>query len=226
MMTSDQIEGSPALNLDALERKVWMRYFEDGINDLYLGMLLLLMGAGLFAPEKDTLPTNHILLLATIGLLVCAGYFLAKRFITYPRIGMVKFGPRAKVRQKRATVLLSLSALVGLALFVIFMLSASGGLGITAPDILYPVAWSVNCLLVFGLTGYFWGQNRLYLIAVLYALPLPLLIGFRQILGANIGFLAFAVPATPIVVIGAVLLIRFIRNYPLPHEMSNVRSSR
>jgi hypothetical protein len=197
MMTSDQIEGSPALNLDALERKVWMRYFEDGINDLYLGMLLLLMGAGLFAPEKDTLPTNHILLLATIGLLVCAGYFLAKRFITYPRIGMVKFGPRAKVRQKRATVLLSLSALVGLALFVIFMLSASGGLGITAPDILYPVAWSVNCLLVFGLTGYFY-----------------------------IGFLAFAVPATPIVVIGAVLLIRFIRNYPLPHEMSNVRSSR
>jgi hypothetical protein len=216
MIARDQVEGTPALNLDALERKVWMRYFEDGINELYLGMLLLLMGSGRLLPQGDTPPSDNILLLVGLAALVVTAYYLAKRFITYPRIGMVKFGPKARTRHKRAVILLSLSALFGLVLYVIVMISASGGLRITAPDIVFPLAWSLNCLLVFGLMGYFWGYPRLYLIAVLYALVHPLLVVFRRVLGVDIGYLAFAVPATPIVVMGAVLLIRFIRNHPLP----------
>jgi len=79
-------------------------------------------------------------------------------------------------------------------------------------------AWMVNAIVVFSLGAYFLDFNRLYLIGVMYALPVPFDIMFRKFADIDLSFLAFGVPAMVILIVGLVMLVRFLRDYPLLPE--------
>jgi hypothetical protein len=77
------------LNLKELERKAWPSFFDDGLWDIYLGVLLGLMGiSGLL--DRTSL-TEDAGMTIYIGLLVITmlAFWAAKRFETVPRIGLV-----------------------------------------------------------------------------------------------------------------------------------------
>jgi hypothetical protein len=72
----------------------------------------------------------------------------------------------------------------------------------------------------FSLAGYFLDFSRLYVYGVLYAIPYSLRITFKQ---NNpdliwISYFAALVAAGIIVLVGVILLMRFLRDYPLPIE--------
>ncbi len=207
------------INLKELERKAWRSVFQDGLWDIYLG--LLLMDLAIYALlSKAKLPEAQQMVIY-IGLMALSMLVLwaGKRFITLPRMGRVKFGPRGKTRRRKAAVLLAISVLVGALVSIVTSLALKGNLSDGLPlHLVVPAAWALNMLVLFSLGAYFLDYDRLYLIGVLYALAVPLLIWLDEFAGIKLGFIALAVPAGIILIVGLVVLVRFLRDYPLPAE--------
>jgi hypothetical protein len=213
---------SQNINLKEIERKAWTSYFQDGLWDIFLGLLLVSSAVSTWlsntgVPSSTRIPTY-------IGIMVLGGLVLwaGKRFITVPRMGHVKFGPARKARMSKLRGVLFISVLVIAALFV-------AGLGIHNARLQRPEWWLIgrmptasvivilNFLIVFSLMAYFMDFNRLYLYGVLFALQEVVGVGLRELADVNVGFfIGSAVSAIIVLLIGTVVFIRFLREYPLP----------
>lgn len=208
--------------LKQLERKVWTSFFEDGIWDIYLGILLLAMAAGAFLSDIRAPETTLIVIYACLVCLAFLFLWLGKHFITIPRIGRVRFGPKGRARKKKTSIVFAISVLVGLVLFVIVTLSVKGSLSRALPmDLFLPAVWVGNMLIVFSLAAYFLRFRRLYLIGVMFAVGVPLDIVLRELTNRDLSFVAFGLPALVILVMGGVVLFRFLRKYPRPAEVTS-----
>lgn len=203
------------IDLKKLERKVWTSFYEDGIWDIYLGLLLSSIAVGAFC--TDTGISEKYSIFGHAGVLVFAILFLwlGKHFITVPRIGTVVFGPRGRARLTKAQILLAISCVSGLAAFLLIastVVNASARQPVM--DYIVPLFWTVNMLVLFSLAAYFLNYRRLYIIGFLYAIAVPADKIMRQLLHIDLSVVAFGVPAMIILIMGIVILTRFIRKYP------------
>ncbi|MCJ7531544.1 MAG: hypothetical protein MUO64_11010 [Anaerolineales bacterium] len=82
-------------------------------------------------------------------------------------------------------------------------------------DVIFPLIFVLNMLVVGGLAAYFLDYPRLYLIAVLFTIPLPITILVKRTLGFEVDFTAFTIPALIIICMGLFYLARFLREYPV-----------
>jgi len=209
------------IDLKQLERKVWMSFYEDGLWDIYLGMLLMAMAVGALLSDMGAPETTLII---TYGCLVGAAFvflWLGKRFITIPRLGLVHFGPQAKARKKKASVIFAVSVLVGLIVFVMFLPTVKDSFFKILPiDLVFPAIWVANMLIVFSLAAYFLHYRRLYLIGVMFAVGVPLDILLRELTNRDLSVIAFGLPALVILVMGGVVLSRFLSRYSLGAEVT------
>jgi hypothetical protein len=207
------------IDLKQLERKVWTSFYEDGIWDIYLGLLLSSIAIGAFC--TDTGLSEKYSIFGHIGILVFAILFLVlgKHFITVPRIGTVVFGPRGRARLTKAQILLAISCVSGLAAFLLIA-SITGNATVQRPVMEYivPLFWTVNMLVLFSLAAYFLNYRRLYIIGFLYAIAVPADKIMRQILHIDLSVVAFGVPAMIILIMGVIVLIRFLRKYSIPSQ--------
>ncbi len=111
----DQNEGNPNVDLRDIERAVWMRCYEDGLVDVFLGLMLLLMGSGfIFVDAYGMGPVGALMAMSVMAAVAMAAFYSAKRLITYPRIGRVEFSPKGKSRQKKTAIVFSASVIVGM----------------------------------------------------------------------------------------------------------------
>ena len=207
------------IDLKKLERKVWTSFFEDGIWDIYLGMLLVAMACGALLTDLGVPESTQII--AYLVLIVAAMLFLwaGKRYITAPRIGRVIYGAKGKARKTKTTIILAFSVLVGLVAFVIAWLSAKGNLPQSLPvELLLPSIWVGNMIIVFSLAAYFLRFNRLYVIGAMFAVAVPLDIVLTALTKRDLSFVAFGIPAMVILIMGIVVLARFVRKYPVGME--------
>jgi hypothetical protein len=206
-----------SIDLKQIERKVWMSFFEDGIWDIYLGLLLMAMAIGALLWDIGT--RSEVTLLVIYVCFVGAAFvffWFGKRFITIPRIGRVNFGPKGRARKKKTSIVFALSVLVGLVLFIIITISIKNTLSrVLSLDIFVPAIWVANMLIVFSLGAYFLHFNRLYLIGVMFAIGLPLDIVLQELTHRDLTFVAFGIPAMVILIMGGVVLARFLRKYPV-----------
>jgi len=85
-------------------------------------------------------------------------------------------------------------------------------------QLILPAAWVANSIIIFSLLAYFLDCNRLYAYGILFALPVPVDMVIKHLTGFNMIALTLAVPATIMMVVGAILLATFLRNYPLPEQ--------
>jgi hypothetical protein len=209
---------SQNISLKELERKAWTSTFQDGLWDIFLGLLLLAMAV--WALLSDVGFSESLGMAIYIGLEVLAILVLlaGKKMITVPRMGRVKFGPRRKAKLNWVRVVLFISVLVGAGVFVAGLAVRSDRPEWLNASFFLPAAWVVNAIVVFSLGAYFLDFSRLYLIGVLYALPVPLDILFRKFTDIDLSFLAFGAPAMVILIVGLVMLVRFLRDYPLLPE--------
>ena len=205
---------SEALSPKELERKAFRSTFQDGLWDIYLGMLLFLIGGGVGLVRIfsfDLITINLILVLVAVVIVV--GFFLGKKFITVPRLGMVRFGPVRKAKMKKVTILLSFSALVGLFALVSFRFVGNIE-GI--PSWLIPFgSFAVMSVVVFSLGAYYLDYSRAYLYGWCYALAFPagIFLDNYTSLGLLISYVIFS---CIMIIPGVKLLVRFLRDYPIP----------
>ncbi|MDH4136914.1 MAG: hypothetical protein OEW09_09420 [Anaerolineae bacterium] len=206
---------SHTINLKELERKAFRSTFQDGLWDMYLGFLLLTMGMGPVLPALNTSVMWTLVILLMLSVLAWLAFWAGKKFITTPRMGLVKFGPQRKAKLKKTRAVLFLSALLGV---IMFVLRATWNIEWAAIPIPAYV-WAVQAIVVFGLGAYFLDVSRFYAYGVLYAIPVPVGIVLLQNTGLpGFMFLPFGVSGVVMVLIGAVLFSRFLRDYPLLPE--------
>jgi hypothetical protein len=219
---------SQELSLKQIERKAWLTVFEDGLYDIFLGWLILWLGV-IFTLSQSSLPD---LLETVINLGVYLGSVallrLGKRAITLPRIGQVKFGQRRRSRLTMAGVITFVLVALTFSLTLLAVVRDHSLLGASLSPLVGPLLLGLFFLVFFGIAAYFLEYKRLYLIAVMFALPEPAMAIFRQFWGINLGFWAFAVPAAVVIVMGLVILLRFLQEHPAPAiptgEMSHGQS--
>jgi hypothetical protein len=204
------------INLKDLQRKAWRSMFQDGLWDIFLGLLLFNMAFGTLLDETTISHGLRIGIYIGVEVLAVLLMFLGKRYITMPRMGTATFGQYGKVKRNRVQLLLFGSFLLGLIAWLVF--SGGGDTGVAGISRAYfgAIFWVVNMLVVFGLAGYFLDFSRLYLIGFLYAVSIPLDIFIRKTWQTDVfAFYVFGIPALIILTIGVSLFVRFLRKYPV-----------
>ena len=219
---------SEKIDLKELERRAFRSTFQDGLWDIFLGLLLLNIGIGTIVggmlEEAEMSLTWIMLMIVPLPFLVLIAFWAGKKFITTPRIGLVTFGPQRKARMRNMRAVLFVSVLL-LVIMVFWGWAAMGnGLPQWMRGIPLPLyVWPVQTIVVFGLAAYFLDVPRFYAYGVLYGLPLPLGLALAKntdLTALGSVAIAYSVPVGVMVLIGVILFVRFLRQYPAPAEGS------
>ena len=198
-------------SLRDVEKRTYVSYHQDGLIDIFVGVYILLFGAGIFLRTVTDFSTWFIIP-AIFPAVMVPIWISFKRRITIPRIGYVKFGFRSG--NKLMAVFLGLSV-AGLGVFMIFGFGASSGQSWAATfrNLIFSYSMiiiGVGAAVISSLFAYTMGLKRLYGYGILtlvmflagHFLPIP----FEYFL-VTIGI--------AIIFYGLILLIRFIRKYPI-----------
>ena len=191
------------LNLKEIEKKVWTSTFEDGITDIGIGLVLLVSTiCQMFDDERFYLYPLFIVPALFI--------IIAKKYITVPRMGLVKFSRERN--KKRYTLFLVMTISI-----VFLLLLTTKGLLQQLPMtslIVGAIVFIIPCSI-----AYFLNWDRMYIYAVLFTLSFAL----NEITIANTGVIAsgayaWLISGMMITVVGVVYLVRFMKKYPLPEK--------
>jgi hypothetical protein len=208
---------STTLNLKQLEQKAWRSTYEDGLWDIYYGLIVICLSFFAYRPESGYSPANIVFLV--VAMAGCYSLFWAgKRWITLPRMGQVKFGPARQKRKATLAIWLGVIVAVQVVLMGIQLIAWEWpqvgekifGL-LQTPDTERLAVALVGALFVLPgmlLIAYFQDFPRGFYIGTLMALAVFLMIWLNQPLYiALIGGL--------IILPGVVLLVRFLQKYPV-----------
>jgi hypothetical protein len=214
---------SAPVSLKDAERKAFRSVFQDGLWDIYLGLLLSTMGFGFLIASGSRSELTGTLAVLGLGCLFALAFWSGKRYVTVPRLGLVKFGPKRKAKVRNVRVVLFLSALVGMVVFFFGLSPGPTGVPDWAANIpLVAYVWVAQVIVVFGIGAYFLDIPRFYIYGVLYAIPFPAAIALdenRIFANSKVAFpLTFGASAGIMVLVGLMLFARFLSDYPLPAE--------
>ena len=205
------------IHLKELEKKAFRAAHQDGLWDIYMGLVILSMSALTFSDAGDSSRFLHYgLFLLGLGVAYLL-FWGGKKYLTTPRLGQVKFGPRRQRRMITMVIVLSAIVLLQVVLLIgtILLLKNpqwAAELGFTHTDGERLLVAIIGALFVgpsIALIAYFNDFTRGYYIALLTAAAV-----FSQIWFSQPAYLIAV--ALLIIIPGAVLLIRFLHKYPLP----------
>ena len=208
---------TPSLS-EVQRRTVRLLSYEDGLWDLLLGTIFMLLAV--YPITRARLgPAWNMVLFVGLLLLATGVFSVLRRKISAPRLGYVKARHTPALKGMLAVAIALVALTVGL---VILTLVKPGWLGGPAPEVTlvnvksYLVEILVLLALVglFSAMGYLFGVPRLFLYG--WLLGCANLISVILYRGAPAGFnLPLAVAAGVILLIGAYLLVRMLRKYPV-----------
>lgn len=200
--------------LDSMQKRTRRYWYEDGLAELAAGSVISLLALLNLAIARFSPPWQALLSAVVLPLVIIGGAVIARAWVqrlkerlTYPRTGLVIYPrPRPSRRFRAAGVALGVAVTVAL---------LSNLLGAAQAERLLPAVTGLFTALLILLIGIQVGLVRFYFLAAWQtvigllgswlALPQPFdLVLFFGGLGA--GFLAS----------GALTLIRYLRNNPLP----------
>jgi len=206
------------LNMKALEKKAFRSFFKDGIYDVFLGLILLSFGLPLMLNEFGWMDyetmTWPLVFALTLNIGALLFFVFGKKYITVPRLGLVRFAKTRKRKMRHVRLLLVFSVLVGVVTFFLTLfkvLPVGEKSGIPAAGLIF----GVQVLIVFSLAAYFMDFTRLYLYAFLFAVSMPVTFWLKKIdILAYPSLYVSLLTAGPMLVIGWILFVRFLRQFP------------
>jgi hypothetical protein len=191
------------LDLKALERRAWRSFHQDGLKDVFIGLLLMSIGI------TDFVGSEFILLALQFSLV--AGLFLTKSFITAPRLGRVEFSPERQSKKRRALGLLALSAALGLALYATLVGTGAASTWISGTPWIMASMLGLWVFSVFALGAYYMDFARLYWVGFVTGTAFCLALALRSPM-------VFVIAGSVVLIPGLVLLTRFLHDYPRLHD--------
>jgi hypothetical protein len=210
-------------DLRAVEKKAFKATFEDGVWDLYLGVMLLPLL--IFPFVHYVLNADMVwallamMLIYTLGF---AGFRWLKKHVTQPRLGMIQPGPsrRKKLHTLRMVGVVAVVAVIALVLLTALAnpLTQITVFGISLETVILGIPlifWKFTFLAIIGsgLAAWLLDFPRLLLYGVLLGIAIPV----DSVYFSESGWMPFtALTALLAISIGLVYLVRFLRRYPLP----------
>jgi len=202
------------LNLKEIERKAFRSTYQDGLWDIYLGLVVEGMAIFIYRPASGYSAMNIIIALLVFAL-AYGIFWVGKKYITVPRLGQVTFG---KIRKRKNT---TLAIILGVFVLILAVLVAVTTFGWASPAIISSfindrikglVFVAAICAFIVGASMIvrvnFMDFPRGYYISILIAMAVFLMISLNQpIYPILLGGL--------IIIPGLVLFIRFLKKYPL-----------
>jgi len=208
------------IDLKEIERKAFRSTYQDGLWDMYYGLIIVAMSIFIYRPEQGYSPTNIIL--SVMAFIMAYSLLKAgKKYITLPRMGMVTFGAIRKKKGKTLAIILAVfiatqAVLVGITAFGWFSSAVGQALSRILPEGGSEL-WLVALIgsLIVGTSMivivHFSDFTRGYFIAILMGLAVFLMIYLNQpIYPIIIG--------TLIILPGLIIFLRFLKQYPLDKQ--------
>lgn len=208
------MEVTEQIDIKELEKKAWKSTFQDGLWDIYFGLILLSLGfswLGSFFGLPETVDVLVTLFSWDIGAMVLL--ILGKKYITQPRMGFVKFGPGRKKKKKQLAIFLGLNVSLTIMALIITMLGFLQQLFIPGFVLMLAIGL-IFITLPFSTIAYFLQLNRLYLYALLGGFGLFFSELLYPITGSPINdFIIFGGVGLIITTTGLAIFIKFLNNY-------------
>ncbi len=201
----------PNADLSQLERNIYKSaLFQDGLVEMIMGFLLL---ANSISPILDTLGINlpwNFLILTVPGYLL---FLYARKYITTPRLGVVKFRAARETRRKKmlignvVAVLLTVTCVI---LTLVFNIFPSINKYV---DIL--LLGMISFVIPLGILAYFLDFYRMFIFGILIQIAwLALAFIDKRIPSPYDWIITFGTVGLIFMIFGLILLIRFLKKYP------------
>ena len=193
------------IDLKEIERKAYTSYHQDGVIDITI--------AGVVFIFTIMIVSDMPWLGGITGILAISFYAGAKKLLTVPRIGYVKFPQQRAQRITAVTVVLGILAFV--AGIVAFLQTTSQGtpawLQLLIENYMLTIGAAVAALFLLG--GYAFKTKRIYVYALF---TLIMFVAGHFIIFPLYYYLTAL--GTLILLIGLTMMIRFVRKYPKATE--------
>lgn len=204
-------------NLEELERDAFRRFYDDGIFDIYMGSMLIIMGiAAVITDRLDGGITNGFVTLG-LALAVTIPLLLWRRHLLRTRLGEFTPGPERRRKIRGTRLVLLGSVVLGV---VVFGVTAAVFNSDTSADVLgavIPLVWFFNAVIVLGAMAYYLDVPRFYFHGVIFGLAMPLMIWPDLLWDVKVEpWIAFGVPGLIVALVGVRKLYVFLREYPAP----------
>lgn len=198
------------IDLKELEKKAYKSTFQDGLWDIYFGILVLGWGLSAFVNHELDVPKASVFVITPI--LAFLVLWVGKTILTIPRMGLVQFGEK---RKKAAQKLLILGLVVFIIAISFYILTISRLLPQLQNKYLSAFKIGAFFIVVLWLIAYYLDFSRLFYFAVLFALCFPLAELFYNYFGTPLDeLLTFGITGLVILTVGLINLIRFLQKYP------------
>ena len=200
-------------DLKSLEKQAFRRFYEDGLFDIFLGVMLATMAVGAAVSDRWGSETSGLLAMFGVAVVAVVSLMMVRRRLLSTRLGEFKPGPARKRRISATRLALLGSAVIGLALFGVV---SAGDVSMVSLEVLMPLIWFLNAVVVMGAMAYFLDVPRFYLYGFLFGLVMPVMV-WPDVLWdyRTPRWISFGVPAAIMVTIGLIKLVRFLRDYPV-----------
>jgi Ca2+/Na+ antiporter len=208
------------LNLKEIERRAFRSTYQDGLWDMYLGLIVVCMSVFVYRPADGYSPVNLVLAMLAI-FLAHTLFWAGKKYITLPRMGQARFGVARKRKKRTLAIILSVVILIQAGIVGLTVLAwANPDVGakvndfFKTRDLMDLVVAAIGSLFVgpsMILIAYFSDFPRGYYIAVMMSVAVFLMISLNQ-------------PVYPIIIGGLILLpglvlfVRFLKTCPRQQE--------
>ena len=207
-----------SIDIKQMEKRAWKSTFQDGLWDIYFGMII--MGIGFpWLGKLFGLPETVDVLVTVMSwdFVALVILLLGKKYITQPRMGFVKFGQIRKKRNKYLGLFIGLMFIFTLTTFIMTLL---GLFQLQIPGFLVMLLIGLLFItLPFSILAYYLQLKRLYIYALLGGLGLFISELLQPILGSPYNdVIPFGVFGLVIIITGLTLFIKFLRKYPLSKE--------
>ena len=126
------------MDLKQIERKAFRSTYQDGLWDMYLGLIVICMAFFIARPEQGYSPWNIFFMLASF-LVSYSLFWVGKKFITLPRMGQVVFGPARKMKKITLAVILGVVILFQVAIVLISVVGWLNQVWMMKVDIFLPI---------------------------------------------------------------------------------------
>ena len=204
-------------DLGRLERDAYRRFYEDGLFDVFLGAMLVVLGVSAAIADwlQDELLSDVVMLTLVVGITV--PLLIVRRRLLRARLGTFEPGPQRRRRIGGTRGILLASVVVGIIAFGVAAAAYSGAAPVDLFEMLIPAIWFVNAVVVFGAMAYFLDVPRFYVYGLLLGSVMPLLMWPDMLWGARLeAWVLFGATGLATIGLGLHKLRHFLQRYPAP----------
>lgn len=187
------------LNLKELEKKAFRSFYQDGIWDIFFGLIMLAMYSSSLFNESGNSGLKTLSLIIP-EILAVMFLFFGKKYISAPRLGNVEFG---KARKRNMVYIFGINLFTLLLALGLFFGFKWLNLDASQTELIAPIGLGFWIAFMTSLMAFFLDFDRLYIYGLIYGAT------FTAVLLLDLPIL-FLIAALLILLPGLIIFSRFL----------------